>query len=99
MEKIRPDFTQDTIAETLLLTVALRAFDARQKHPVLGDRKSVALVEQIDYDFQKFAKGSMMSRLGTTVRGKYFDACVRDYIAAHERLCKVFCVTGSFVKY
>ncbi len=85
MEKIIPEFTDDSIAETLLLTVALRAFDTRQKHPVLGDKKSVELMEQIDYDFEQFAKGSMMSRLGTNVRLKYFDTCAREYIAAHEK--------------
>ncbi len=80
MEKIRPDFTDDSIAETLLLTVALRAFDTRQQRPILGDQKSVELMQLIDYDFEQFAKGSMMSRLGTNVRCKYFDACARKYI-------------------
>ncbi len=57
MEKIKPDFAQDAIAETLLLTIALRAFDAKQKKPILGDTKSVELVGQIDYNFEQFAKG------------------------------------------
>ncbi len=83
--KIKPDFTQDAIAETLLLTVALRAFDTRQQRPVLGDWKSIELMQQIDYDFEKFAKRSLMSRLGTNVRLKYFDTCAREYIAAHKQ--------------
>ncbi len=85
MEKIKPNFTQDAIAETLLLTVALRAFDAGQKEPILGDTKSVELIEQIDYDFEQFAKGSMMSRLGTNVRLKYFDTCAREFITEHDQ--------------
>ncbi len=99
MEKIRPDFTEDAIAETLLLTVALRAFDAQQKHPVLGDEKSVQLMEHIDYDFQQFAKGSLMSRLGTTARGKYFDACARDYIAGHKQPVIVLLGCGLDTRY
>ncbi|PIE43970.1 MAG: methyltransferase [Gammaproteobacteria bacterium] len=85
MEKIKPGFTQDPIAETLLLTVALRAFDARQKQPVLGDEKSVELMQQIDYDFERFTKGSMMSRLGSNVRLKYFDNCAKKFIADHDQ--------------
>ncbi len=83
--KIKPDFTGDAVAETLLLTVALRAFDTRQQRPILGDSKSVELIEQIDYDFEQFAKGSLMSRVGTNVRLKYFDTCARDHIAAHKQ--------------
>ncbi len=85
MEKIQPDFTEDAIAETLLLTVALRAFDTRQQQPILGDGKSVELMQQIDYDFERFAKGSLMSRLGTNVRLKYFDTCARGHIAEHKQ--------------
>ncbi len=85
MEKLHPDFTRDAIAETLLLTVALRAFDARQKNPILGDQKSVELIEQIDYDFEQFAQGSMMSRIGTNVRLKYFDICAKKFITSHDQ--------------
>ncbi len=85
MEKIRPDFADNAIAETLLLTVALRAFDAKEKHPVLGDQKSVELMEQIDYDFEQFAKGSMMSRLGSNIRLKYFDNQARKFINDHDQ--------------
>ncbi len=85
MEKIQPNFTKDAIAETLLLTLALRAFDTRQKRPVLGDQKSVELMQQIDYNFEQFAKSSMMSRLGTNVRLKYFDTCAREYIAEQDQ--------------
>ncbi len=99
MEKIQPDFTQDAIAEPLLLTVALRAFDARQKRPVLGDRKSVQLMERIDYDFEQFAKGSMMSRLGTCVRGKYFDTCAKEFIAAHDQPIIVLLGCGLDTRY
>ncbi len=99
MEKILPDFTKDSIAETLLLTVALRAFDACQKQPILGDQKSVELMQQINYDFQQFAKGSMMSRLGTNVRGKYFDACAREYIAGHEQPIIVLLGCGLDTRY
>ncbi len=42
-------------------------------------------MERIDYNFQQFAKSSMMSRLGTNVRGKDFDACAREYIATHDQ--------------
>ncbi len=99
MEKIQPDFTQDAIAETLLLTVALRAFDTRQKRPILKDQKSVELMQQIDYDFEQFAKGSMMSRLGTNVRLKYFDTCAREFIAGHDQPVIVQIGSGLDTRY
>ncbi len=99
MEKIQPDFAQDAIAETLLLTVALRAFDTQQKQPVLGDKKSAQLMEGIDYDFEQFAKGSMMSRLGTCARGKYFDTCAREFIAAHDQPIIVLLGCGLDTRY
>ncbi len=99
MKKIKPDFAQDAIAETLLLTVALRAFDAKQKEPILGDTKSVELIEQIDYDFEPFAKGSMMSRLGTNVRLKYFDTCAREFIAGHDQPIVVSLGCGLDTRY
>ncbi len=99
MEKILPDFTKDCVAETLLLTVALRAFDARQKKSILADRKSVELMEQIDYDFEKFAKGSMMSRIGTNVRCKYFDSCARDFISGHDKPVVVLLGCGLDTRY
>ena len=84
MEKMQPGFIEDRITETLLTTVALRALDAQKKHPVLGDKKSIELMGQIDYNFRKFSRGTLMSRVGTNVRGKYFDACARQFIAGHE---------------
>ncbi|PIE70227.1 MAG: hypothetical protein CSA22_09180 [Deltaproteobacteria bacterium] len=99
MEKFKPDFIQDAIAETLLLTVALRAFDARQNPSILGDEKSVELIEQINFDFQQFAIGSLMSRLGAAVRGKYFDTCASDYIAAHKQPIIVLLGCGLDTRY
>lgn len=42
------------VAETLLITLYIRAKDAMAKHPILNDQKSLAIVEQIEYDFDKF---------------------------------------------
>lgn len=84
MEKIHPDL-KDSVAETLLIPLAMRALDVRQKRPVLGDAYSARLMEQIDYPFGKFISGSLMSRVGTNVRAKYFDQCAKDFIDTHAR--------------
>lgn len=84
MEKVIPSIN-DNIADTLFITVYMRALDARQKHPVLGDRRSVELMDRIDYPFEKYSGIKTMSRLGTCVRLKYIDEQLEDFIATHEK--------------
>lgn len=84
MEKVIPSIN-DNIADTLFITVYMRALDARQKHPVLGDRRSVELMDRIDYPFEKYSGIKTMSRLGTCVRLKYIDGQLEEFIATHEK--------------
>ena len=88
MEKIVPSIN-DIIADTLFITVYMRALDARKKHPVLGDRKSVELMNRIDYPFEKYSGIKTMSRLGTCVRLKYIDEQLEEFIATHEKVIVV----------
>lgn len=43
----------DNIADTLFITVYMRALDAKKKRPILGDKRSLELMERIDYPFGK----------------------------------------------
>lgn len=45
------------VAETLLITVYMRAVDAASAHPVLGDPYAIDLVDRLDYDFSAFDLG------------------------------------------
>lgn len=84
MTKIPPEL-EDSVAETLLIPLAMRALDVRQKRPILGDAHSARLMEKIDYPFEKFTSSSLMSRIGTNVRVKYFDRCAEEFIDSRPR--------------
>ncbi len=81
MEKLKLD-SQDKIAETLLTTLNMRALDARQPDPVIGDKLAIQIVDQIDYDFSRL-KLNPMDQVGTVLRVRQFDRLMRDFLARH----------------
>lgn len=83
MKKLVPSIS-DNIADTLFITVYMRALDAQQEHPVLGDNKSLELMNRIDYSFEKYSGIKTMSRLGTCVRLKYIDNELEKFISTHQ---------------
>lgn len=83
MKKLIPAISDD-IADTLFITVYMRALDAQQKHPILGDTQSLELINQIDYPFEKYSGIKTMSRLGTCVRLKYIDNGLEKFISTHK---------------
>lgn len=83
MKKIEPSIS-DNIADTLFITVYMRALDAQQKYPVLGDNKSLEIMNRIDYPFEKYTGIKTMSRLGTCVRLRYIDEEVEKFISDHQ---------------
>lgn len=88
MEKIKPSIS-DNVADTLFITVYMRALDAQQKHPVLNDTQSLKLMHRIDYPFEKYSGTKVMSRIGTCVRLKYIDKQLEEFIATHENVVVV----------
>lgn len=68
------------VQETLLIPLYGRALDARKSTSVLGDRKSVEIVEAIDYDFGKF-RGPALP--GSVLRASIFDEYVRGFLREH----------------
>lgn len=83
MRKLVPSIS-DNIADTLFITVYMRALDAQQKNPVLGDSRSLELMNMIDYPFEKYSGIKTMSRLGTCVRLKYIDNELEKFISTHK---------------
>lgn len=69
----------DNVSETLLIPLWMRA-----KDPKLNDSHSRAIVEQIDYDFEKFSvdKGS---RHGVSIRTLYLQSVIQEFIDSHDR--------------
>ncbi len=83
MKKLIPSIN-DNVADTLFITVYMRALDAQQRRPVLGDSKSLELMNRIDYPFEKYSGIKTMSRLGTCVRLKYIDNEAEKFISTHK---------------
>lgn len=70
---------KDNVSETLLIPLWMRATDQ-----VLQDGRSKEIVEQIDYDFQKFAIDKN-SQTGVRLRTLYLQGVMQRFIDSHER--------------
>jgi O-methyltransferase involved in polyketide biosynthesis len=68
-----------TIQETMLLTLADRAVDARKKRSILQDAKAVEIIESIDHPMAQ--SGGMHQ--GTVTRTAIYDSLVRDFLDRH----------------
>lgn len=68
--------------ETMLMTLYLRARDARSARPVLGDKYAGPILDRIDYDF-----GALSSLTGNepviVSRAKAIDDVVRTFLSDH----------------
>ncbi len=72
------------IQETLLIPLWARAMEAQQADPIILDRKSVEMVEAIDYNFDKFATAKN-SQIGACLRGMIFDNWTRTYLQQYPQ--------------
>ena len=70
------------VAETLLIPLYIRAQETREANPILRDEAAVALVERIDYDFERI-KLLNVNRVGTVLRTHRIDLWARDFLAGH----------------
>jgi O-methyltransferase involved in polyketide biosynthesis len=67
------------ISETLLIPLWARAVEANQARPIIEDRKSIEMMERIEYDFSKFNK-SWMSQIGVVIRTQLLDNATKAFI-------------------
>lgn len=75
------------VAETLLITLYIRALESQRPDALLKDEKAVALVQQMDYDFTRFSKIKMDEddKLAIILRNREFDRYVRDFLARNPQ--------------
>jgi methyltransferase (TIGR00027 family) len=73
-----------TVQETLLIPLWARAVEAKRPEPILQDSKATEMVDAIDYDFEKFAKGKA-SQVGCCVRASTIDRWVSEFLREHPR--------------
>ncbi|AQA04039.1 methyltransferase [Mycobacterium sp. MS1601] len=68
------------VSETALLTLAVRAGEARRPDALIDDPVAVRLVDAIDFDFAKFGQ---TNRQDMAIRAKAFDQATLDYLNSH----------------
>lgn len=68
-----------TIQETMLLTLADRAVDARKKRSILQDTKAVEIIESIDHPLAR--SGGIHQ--GTVTRTAIYDSLLRGFLDRH----------------
>jgi O-methyltransferase involved in polyketide biosynthesis len=69
------------VQETLFITLAARAREARRKHPVLRDPKAAEILASVDFDTRKYGRG--WGGGVTVLRTAIFDCLVSDFLAGH----------------
>ncbi len=73
------------VAETLLMTLYIRAMESQRPDALIKDQKAVALVTQMSYDFDRVRQVHMDEEDKVTVilRNREFDRYARDFLARH----------------
>lgn len=79
------------VSETALLTLNVRAREARRPDAIIDDPMAIRLVESIDHDYAKFGPGA---RQDIALRALAFDNNTRRYVAAHPKATVVALAEG-----
>lgn len=70
------------VPETLLVPLWARAVETRRVDSIITDYKAVEMMENIEYDFTKFAK-AWKSQVGVAVRTELFNKAAAAFIEKH----------------
>ena len=70
---------------TNLVTLYLRAYESRSRHPILGDDAAAEAVDRIDYDFKRISRSSVpvSNQYLVALRAKQFDDWCADFLVRH----------------
>jgi O-methyltransferase involved in polyketide biosynthesis len=79
------------VSETALLTLQVRANEARRPDSFIDDPMAILLADSIDYDFAKFG---FSRRQGMAVRAVAYDRNTRRYLVDHPRATVVALAEG-----
>ena len=96
-----PNPTLQGLAETLLLTLYIRAMESRRPDALLKDEKAEALVEQLDYDFARIAQVRMDDgdRVTVILRNREFDQLTKNFLARFPQAVVVHFGCGLDARY
>ncbi len=75
--------TLSGVAETLLMTVYIRAMESQRPDALIKDEKAVALVTSMSYDFDRIRQLKMDEddKVGVILRNREFDRYVQNFLA------------------
>jgi O-methyltransferase involved in polyketide biosynthesis len=79
------------VSETALLTLQVRATEARRPDGLIDDPMAIQLVDSIDFDFAKFG---FPRRQDMALRASAFDAATRRYLRDHPKATVVALAEG-----
>jgi O-methyltransferase involved in polyketide biosynthesis len=79
------------VSETALLTLQVRAHEARRPDSIIDDPLAIQLVGSIDFDFAKFG---FTRRQDIAMRALVFDTRMRRYLADHPQATVVALAEG-----
>ena len=79
------------VSETALLTLQVRAHEARRPDSIIDDPMAIQLADSIDYDFAKFG---FSRRQDMAVRALAFDRQARRFLADHPKATVVALAEG-----
>lgn len=77
----------NSVAETMLITLFLRAMESQRPDALIKDAKAEALVKQIDYDFDRVGQVPMseLNKVTIILRNRKFDSYVRDFLSGYPK--------------
>lgn len=84
------------VSETALLTLQVRASEARRPDSILEDPMAIKLVDSIDFDFAKFGP---TRRQDMALRSLAFDQATRKYLVNHPAATVVALAEGLQTSY
>jgi O-methyltransferase involved in polyketide biosynthesis len=90
-ETARHKATLTDVSETALLTLKVRASEARRPDAIIDDPMAIELVDSIDFDFAKFG---FSRRQDMALRALAFDNQARRYLVDHPRATVVALAEG-----
>ena len=75
------------VAETLLITLYVRAMESQRPDALIKDDKAVALVTQTGHDFSRFKQIRMDEddKVAIVLRNREFDRYARDFLVRHPK--------------
>ncbi len=91
MTKPKVDALLTGVSETALLTLQVRASEARRPDAIIDDPMAIELVDRIAFDFAKFGYSR---RQDMALRALAFDRATRDYLRDHPKATVVALAEG-----